>query len=56
MPGSELIGNYNEIYTASKVKHSQNIFLEQIVKFSKQVFILMRFLKVDITVTIYSKV
>ena len=44
-----------QIYTASKVKHHLNIFLEKAVKLSKQEFILVTFLKSDIVVIIDSK-
>ena len=43
------------IYTASKVKHRLNIFLEKTVKLSKHDFFLVTFLKRDKVVTIYSK-
>ena len=43
------------IYTASKVKHHLNIFLEKAVKLSKHDFFLVTFLKRDKVVTIYSK-
>ena len=43
------------IYTASKVKHHLNIFLEKTVKLSKHNFFLVTFLKRDKVVTIYSK-
>ena len=42
------------IYTASKVKHHLNIFLEKTVKLSKYEFILVTNLKRDKVVTIYS--
>ena len=42
------------IYTASKVKHHLNIFLEKTVKLSKYEFILVTCLKRDKVVTIYS--
>ena len=42
------------IYTASKVKHHLNIFLEKTVKLSKYEFILVTCLKGDKVVTIYS--
>ena len=44
-----------EIYTASKVKHHLNIFLEKTVKLSKHEIILVTILKGDKVVTIYSK-
>ena len=43
------------VYTASKVKHHLNIFLEKTVKLSKHEFILVIFLKRDKVVTIYNK-
>ena len=43
------------VYTASKVKHHLNIFLEKTVKLSKHDFFLVTFLKRDKVVTIYSK-
>ena len=43
------------IYTASKVKHHLNIFLEKTVKLSKHEFIFITCLKRDKVVTIYSK-
>ena len=42
------------IYTASKVKHHLNIFLEKTVKLSKYEFILGTCLKRDKVATIYS--
>ena len=42
------------VYTASKVKHHLNIFLEKTVKLSKYEFILVTCLKRDKVVTIYS--
>ena len=44
-----------DIYTASKVKHHPNIFLEKTVKLSKHEVFLVTFLKRDKVVTIYSK-
>ena len=41
---------------ASKVKHCRYIFLEMIVKISKQVFILVTFMTLDLTATIYKAV
>ena len=46
---------YCNIYTASKVKHHLNIFLEKTVKLSKHEFIFITCLKRDKVVTIYSK-
>ena len=43
------------IYTASKVKHHLNIFLEKAVNLSNRDFFLVTFLKRDKVVTIYSK-
>ena len=43
-----------DIYTASKVKHHLNIFLEKTVKLSKYELILVTCLKRDKVVTIYS--
>ena len=43
------------LYTASKVKHHLNIFLEKTVKLSKHEFIFVTCLKRDKVVTIYSK-
>ena len=45
------------IYTASKVKHRLNMFLENKVKLSKHVFIPVSctFMKIDKVVTIYRK-
>ena len=47
--------SFRYIYTASKVKHHLNIFLEKTVKLSKHDFFLVTFLKRDKVVTIYSK-
>ena len=44
-----------QIYTASKVKHHLNIFLEKTVKLAKHEFILVTFLIRDEVVTIYGK-
>ena len=45
---------FNIIYTASKVKHHLNIFLEKTVKLSKYEFILVTCSERDKVVTIYS--
>ena len=50
-----VINRYQEIYTASKVKHHLNIFLEKIVTLSKHEFILVTFMKIDNDVALYRK-
>ena len=44
-----------QVYTASKVKHRLNGFLEKTAKLSKLDFLLVTFIKIDKVVIIYSK-
>ena len=50
-----IVASKKVIYTASKVKHHLNIFLEKTVKLSKHELIFITCLKRDKVVTIYSK-